>query len=801
MSKALKRPQQRPINAAVPGRTRNQTVIIAAPAPRPEIPPWPRGDLDTASPESIISLTDTVWPRKQPRESLRHQGLKWLLSYLVRHAGRTWQEKWISSGFNDGHRKIRELTTGNFRLDGELGHSLMLLCCLRVIRPSLAAFKINSFYRYHEHFEQAQNDPDLDRFLALVEQQDTSNHFKRCARMDVAAALTTQGIRFADLSAEALLHYAVATREGGWGRGYETHVGYLAWRVMSESGHFPAQVPPTLRGAMRSPAQTPAELVDKYNITNPDIRDVFVAYLTRRSHDIDFATLRDLAEDICGKFWTGLQQINPGQPNFVISQEHYESWRAVVAVRRDGKPRLQLEAVMTNIRAFYLDLQGWAAEEPERWARWVAPCPIAGRETRTRGKAARRAKERMDSRIRLLQPVLPAFIAAATERKDHFQELLKVAGETRKDEVITVGGKHYQRLYTEGDARHRRFHGVSNVRVLDLSTNRKINVTFTEDAVFWQWAAVETLRHTGLRCDELLELSQLSIRQYIRPNGEIVALLVVAPSKNDRERVIPMSPDLFHVIATIIRRLTRNRESVPLATRFNPSERVTSEPLPFLFQRTIGQRTEVINAGTLRDELAKLSDAVAIDHPELGGCRFTPHDFRRLLATDLVNNGLPIHIGAALLGHLDIQTTHGYVTVFREDVVRHYQKHLAERRAARPAREYKSPTETEWAEFEEHFDKRKVELGDCARPYATPCEHEHACIRCPMLHVNPGMIARLDEINTDLISRRELAQTRGWLGELEGIALTLQFLAAKRAEAHRSVNRGPASLGMPAVRS
>jgi hypothetical protein len=67
--------------------------------------------LDTASPESIIALTDTIWPRKQPRESLRHHGLKWLLSYLVRHSGRTWQEKWISSGFNDGHRKIRELTT------------------------------------------------------------------------------------------------------------------------------------------------------------------------------------------------------------------------------------------------------------------------------------------------------------------------------------------------------------------------------------------------------------------------------------------------------------------------------------------------------------------------------------------------------------------------------------------------------------------------------------------------------------------------------------------------------------------
>jgi hypothetical protein len=81
--------------------------------------------------------------------------------------------------------------------------------------------------------------------------------------------------------------------------------------------------------------------------------------------------------------------------------------------------------------------------------------------------------------------------------------------------------------------------------VLDESTGRKLNVTFTEEAAFWQWATVETLGRTGLRCEELLELSQLSIRQYARPNGDIVAVLVVVPSKTDRERVIPMTAELF----------------------------------------------------------------------------------------------------------------------------------------------------------------------------------------------------------------------------------------------------------------
>lgn len=70
-----------------------------------------------------------------------------------------------------------------------------------------------------------------------------------------------------------------------------------------------------------------------------------------------------------------------------------------------------------------------------------------------------------------------------------------------------------------------------------------------------------------------------------------------------------------------------------------------------------------------------------------------------------------------------------------------------------------------------------------------------------MLHVDPVMIARLDEINTDLINRRELAEAQGWLGEPEGIDLTLRFLQDKRAAAQRLTGLGPTNLGMPAPRT
>ncbi|MFJ7270757.1 hypothetical protein ACIQV3_29635 [Streptomyces sp. NPDC099050] len=107
------------------------------------------------------------------------------------------------------------------------------------------------------------------------------------------------------------------------------------------------------------------------------------------------------------------------------------------------------------------------------------------------------------------------------------------------------------------------------------------------------------LRHSGIRVEELCELTHLSIRQYQRPNGEVIALLVVAPSKSERERVIPMSAELFHAVAQILRRHTRKGRTVPLVTRYDPHERTWSERLPFLMQRHIGTAIGVMSGATV----------------------------------------------------------------------------------------------------------------------------------------------------------------------------------------------------------
>src|SRR5229473_596400 len=279
----------------------------------------------------------------------------------------------------------------------------------------------------------------------------------------------------------------------------------------------------------------------------------------------------------------------------------------------------------------------------------------------------------------------PAAAAAAEPLVEHMEnryglrELLAQVAGAASGEAVTVEGRTYRHLWSRVDERRVRLGGPANVRALDLENGKYINVTHAEDAAFWEWAIVKVLRHSGVRIEEALELTHLSIRQYQRPNGEVIALLVVAPSKSDRERVIPMSAELFAVVAAIVRRHTQGGRAIPLIQRYDQHERRMSEPMPFLFQRQLGTTRRVISPATVLVMLRRRCTDLAGHYPEFGTAGFTPHDFRRLLATDLVNNGLPIHIGAALLGHLNLETTRGYVAVFNEDVVRHYQAFLDRR--------------------------------------------------------------------------------------------------------------------------
>jgi hypothetical protein len=62
---------------------------------------------------------------------------------------------------------------------------------------------------------------------------------------------------------------------------------------------------------------------------------------------------------------------------------------------------------------------------------------------------------------------------------------------------------------------------------------------------------------------------------------------------------------------------------------------------------------------------------------------------------------------------------------FPEQVIEAHRKMVEHRRGLRDSHEYRTVTPEESAEFEQHFQLRRVALGDCFRPYGTPCVHEH----------------------------------------------------------------------------
>ncbi|MGW2891828.1 recombinase [Streptomyces griseoruber] len=69
-----------------------------------------------------------------------------------------------------------------------------------------------------------------------------------------------------------------------------------------------------------------------------------------------------------------------------------------------------------------------------------------------------------------------------------------------------------------------------------------------------------------------------------------------------------------------------------------------------------------------------------------------------------------------------------------------------------------------------------------------------------MLQVNPKMLPRLAEIEKDLTLRRKRAEDEQWLGEIEGIDMTLTFVRTKQADAARTTRRTTVLLGLPGPR-
>jgi integrase len=588
-----------------------------------------------------------------------------------------------------------------------------------------------------------------------------------------------------------------------YGRGGK---GPYFYQLLHAAGVFPAGAPSSVRlfSPMYHGQLTVEQLIDRYDLACRPVRDLLVDYLRERQPALDFATVTSLAGHLAGNFWKDLENHHPGIGSLSLAPDIAAAWKQRIQTKpaRSGQgkaqdirlPRSDVASCLITVRAFYLDIAQWAAEDPARWGPWAARCPIRAEDAQSR-KERRHRKSRMDQRTRERLPAVPVLAASAARKRKAAAQILDAARQAGPGEAFTAAGQELRRAVLAKP--------VPRVWADDARTGARRDLTREEDNAFWAWASVEVLRFTGIRVEELTELSHHSLVRYHPPaTGETIPLLHIAPSKTDEERLLVISPDLADVLATILQRIRDPGGAVPLVIAYDTHERTWNPPMPLLFQHRVRMEDTPFGTAAIRrlldTALAGTGLTDASGHP----LQFVPHDFRRIFTTDAIMNGMPPHIAQLILGHKDINTTMGYKAVYPEEAINGHRAFIARRRDLRPSEEYRSPTDEEWEEFLGHFERRRVALGDCGRAYSTSCQHEHSCIRCPLLRIDLAQRPRLLEIRDNLTARIAEAQQQGWTGEAEGLKVSLAAATAKLAQVDGLTARRAAtvSLGIPAYR-
>ena len=709
------------------------------------------------------------------------RGLTRMLDWLDSFPGETYQDRWLAADPDSRPRQwCPEIVAGSNRRV-EARHSISALIMLGVIRPSYDWMFDNRQSRFWRDWTITHDKDGWDRYFAVADREQHSERRKwwgaeHLIRICVVGGLQLSEVRGADVL--AYRRYLQATNRMGSDL-------LSMWHYARLSGLLPGE-PDDLGALTKATQLTPAELVDRYRVVSPKIRNLLVDYVSEMATTQDYGSLETASANLIRLFWKQIEHANPGIDTIRLTPAQASAWKTWLRTKPDGQPRRYADNILGGVRSFYLDIAAWAHEDPARWAEWAVPCPVSIRDVRGSHKRRAVLTHRMQARTRTLAPHLPTLAAQAKQRHHDAVRLRDLVQQTPVGQPFTFNGQTYLREPTTQKA-------ASTSYVTQPGQAKRIDTDYQVVTTFMTWSMVEVLRHTGVRIEELLEITHLSIRQYRKPDGSILPLLQIAPSKTDEERILPCSPELTAALARLVNFVSIDNQ-VPLCVRRDVHERTYSSALPHLFQVREAGRSRTISTGTVRNWLLELADDIGLRDVDGSQISFTPHDFRRLFITDVVNSGFPIHLAAKLVGHKTIETTRGYTATYQTDIFEAYEQFIATRRQLRPSEEYREPTQQEWDEFVEHFGQRKIALGSCHRPYGASCVHEHACIRCDFLQVDPGQAARLADIRTNLEAQIDEAQRNQWLGDVDQLRLTIAHADRKAAQLRQRLAAEPSVL-------
>lgn len=339
---------------------------------RPTLTPLPAvqaalacGRLDRAPREVleplVVALAVSWWPPSmsvstKPIHAATRSAAR-VLDWLAAQPGEDWQGRWDGSGADGAGQGWLDLAGIEGKTPRvEATYALSALLVLRAVRPSLTWLLDTRRIRLWDDYACYHDSELFGRLKALLTQATDSRNTTHVTG-DLVRLCLSRGKGLRQLTREDFLQARDILR----GSGRPHHTTQPVWFYARQLGLLP-QEPMTL--PVNSGPLSPAALVNRYGVSDPGIRGVFVDYLTERATGCDYSTLQHLAHHLVKLFWGDLQAAHPGLSTLALTREQATAWRARAAVLADGRTRRYYIDVLGTVRAFYLDLSAWAQGRP-----------------------------------------------------------------------------------------------------------------------------------------------------------------------------------------------------------------------------------------------------------------------------------------------------------------------------------------------------------------------------------------------------------------------------------------------------
>jgi hypothetical protein len=500
--------------------------------------PVDRADLDRVL--AAVKLLPVFPADRHGEQWLR--GATRILNWLAEHPGSGWQERWMTAG-GDRYEWIDPLCARHglspWAGKDELRRGLVGLLLARVFLPS---YDFIRRYRPCALLSHTQLVVSPELFARIEQEAATMGLVGRqrgetralIARMVLHTGKTVEQLIPEDLH-EIRSYYLDFRRHIPLGI-------YPAWDLLRKVGVLDTQV--AMRTTLREGPRPTPELVDRYHVQSTVIRGVLIRYLDERRPAMDYGSFRALVSVLAGAFWADIEAHHPGLDTLALPPEVAEAWKQRILFTTKpsdkGRPRKRHLDLLTAVRAFYLDIGEWALDDAS-WVPFAVSSPVRKGDTDGMAKLRKKVTAEIYQRIRERLPHLPVLVDTAQQQLDAQTALLAAAHATTVGEIFEHDSVGYRRAIRASQKLSARHHGPTTTLMENLATGELTDLTRAEDEAFWTWAIVETLRHTGVRVEELLEITHLALTSYRLPDtGETVPLLQIVPSKTNEERLLPV---------------------------------------------------------------------------------------------------------------------------------------------------------------------------------------------------------------------------------------------------------------------